>query len=258
MRIPLPLRIFVVHLIFMISVGYVAWRTVQYFFNDYQGRWERQVETLPSERLFAPMAAEVARAMLLRIETGIPESRARNREEIVEAINRMLPTMPSIERLIVLDADDTIQYANDPSRFRLYVQSKHLDEIPVDGSSARQEMQRITGEGFTQQGFLVLSDAGEALGTVLIQYASGSEPDEGDDPHRAWTEEVARTLLSGDAEVDPRSPQRQPRPEPRRRGHADRSARHRRPVGPDSVRQRSDLPRSDLPGRRAQKAARRR
>lgn len=196
MRIPLTLRIFVVHLIFLVTVGYAGWIAAQGAFTDYQQRWDRQVKTLPTERLFTPMVAEVARSLLLRVEKGLPESKARNRAEITEAVNSMLPTVPSIEQLIVLDDNDTIQYVNDPEQFQLYVEQRHLMDVPVDGTTGRRKLERITGESFTQDGFLVLGEEGEALGSVLIQYALGEDPAPGAEPHRPWTEEIARSLLT--------------------------------------------------------------
>ena len=102
MRLSLPLRIVAVHLTFMVVLAaFGAW-LVHRSFDRYAERWREELAAVPAEKLFSPLASELARSLLLRLETDTGEQEESIRRSVGDALDRVLPTLPSIERLMVL------------------------------------------------------------------------------------------------------------------------------------------------------------
>ena len=80
MRLSLPVRIVLVHLVFTLGAAAVAAVLVRHSFRSYRDQWEREVATLPAQALFTDTARELARSMLLRQESPYPEVRELNQQ----------------------------------------------------------------------------------------------------------------------------------------------------------------------------------
>ncbi len=196
MRFSLPARIFVVHLLFVLALGAFGAFLVQKAFDRYRGEWEQEVATLPTEQLLSPLAGEVARSLLLKIERGIPEAQARDRVSVAQSLNNVLPALPDIRQLVILDEEGAVQYANDPSRLPLFAVDPYIGQIPADGSLVRREVQAAPGTRLVENAFAVVDpQTGARLGAVLIQYPPSVAPPEGEDPYRGWATEIARAML---------------------------------------------------------------
>ncbi len=111
MKLSLPLRIFLLHFVFMLLLGVGTAALIHYSFERYKVAWQHQVETLPAERLFNPLAAEIGRSLLLQLEAGLPEQLARRQQEMARALDAVLPSLPSIRALVVVDREGRVVYA---------------------------------------------------------------------------------------------------------------------------------------------------
>jgi len=74
-RLSLPLRIVLIHLIFSLGAAAAAVVLVRSQFQAYRQKWASELVTIPPEAVFQPLAHEVARSLLLRLENQVPESR---------------------------------------------------------------------------------------------------------------------------------------------------------------------------------------
>lgn len=171
MKLPLPARIFLLHLLFMIALGVLGAFLVHRAFQRYEEAWERELRSLPSEKLFSPVATEVARSLLLRLEDTLPEPKEKIRTSVGEALDRVLATIPSIERLVVLDEQQRVQYTTGSVAAGITladgVDPRRLPATPPLRRSARLG----SGAEVTEVVFPVDDPAtGERLGAVLAHY----------------------------------------------------------------------------------------
>jgi PAS domain S-box-containing protein len=214
-----------VHLVFMVGLGGLGLLLVTRAFDRYKASWEQKLRTLPVETLFSPMATEVARSLLLKLERGPSEPREQVRATVAEGLDKILPTLPSIERLIILDPEQRIQYADETLALGLTVRDAEFATLLDTDEPVREKVRLGSGQEVTQV-VLPLFDhgpgeEGEAkprrLGTALVQYRSdarlgrtfaelyGQAPGEGDEPPAVdhlldpWVSTVSRSLL---AEMD--------------------------------------------------------
>jgi len=114
-KLSLPLRIFTAHLVFMIALGGLGMVLVRRTFNQYAEKWQESVEPLPAERVLFPLASELGRSLLLRLESGPPELQESVESSVAQALNEVLPALPSIENLVILDTERKVQYARSAS-----------------------------------------------------------------------------------------------------------------------------------------------
>lgn len=112
MKVSLPIRILVVHLVFTLGAGAAAAWLVLKQFDDYAARWERSVATLPAEQLLQGFGSEAARALLLRLES-YPEVAERDQERITLGLNAVLRELPSVKGMLIVDRDRRIRYASE-------------------------------------------------------------------------------------------------------------------------------------------------
>ena len=94
MRVSQPLRIFAVHLVFMLAIGALGLWMVNRAFDRYKTAWEQKLGTIPAERLFSPLATEVARSLLLKLEHGPSEPRDQLRATVADGLDKVLPALP--------------------------------------------------------------------------------------------------------------------------------------------------------------------
>jgi hypothetical protein len=85
----LSLRIFLIHALFTIALGAIAFVIVRDSFQRYYQQWERSVATQPAEQVFEAPGNEIARALLLRIEKQA-EVKIRDQDRIVMGLNAIL------------------------------------------------------------------------------------------------------------------------------------------------------------------------
>lgn len=112
MKLPIALRVFLVHALFTIGIGALAFVMIRASFEAYANRWEHHLATAPAETIFQGSANEIARALLLRLEK-ITEVKERDQDRIVMGLNAILKEIPSIRSFLVIDRDRRIQYANE-------------------------------------------------------------------------------------------------------------------------------------------------
>ena len=115
MRPSLPLRLFLVHLVFTVGAGVIAVYLVARSFESYAEGWRARVRTAFPAEMYRPFANEVARSLLLGQDADYPEVRERRRETIASGLGAVLREIPSIRSIVVVDDDLRIQYASDPA-----------------------------------------------------------------------------------------------------------------------------------------------
>ncbi len=115
MRVSLPLRLFLVHLIFTVGAGTVAVLMVRRSFERYSESWQHEVAATFAAELYGPMAAEVARSLLLGQESEFPEVREERQSRITKGLHAVLKGLPSIRSVLIVDREMRIQYASDSS-----------------------------------------------------------------------------------------------------------------------------------------------
>ncbi len=177
MRVPVSVRIFLVQLLFTIGAAAAAVLMVQSAFQRYAERWERSVATFPAEQLFQPVASEVARSLLLRLDEP-PEVRERDQEIITRGLNALLKGLPSLSYVIVTDRDHRIQYSNMPAMVDLaYVRDEYVSFLASEAPARRQ---RSFGSDQVTEAMIPVYDEGQAgaertrLGSVIVAY--GPDP----------------------------------------------------------------------------------
>ena len=153
MKLSLPLRIFLFHLTLMAGLGWLAVHLIREKFDEYEQAWKDTLETVPATDLFNPMASEVARSLLLELETDYPELQASLRREVGEALDSILPTLGAIESLIILDREGRPQYLNPPEAFELrvpfddelaqFLESERLAEREVFGADGEKMTETV-------------------------------------------------------------------------------------------------------------------
>ncbi len=68
MRISLPVRIFVLHVVFMVGVGWFAYDQWTKTLERGVERWQENIATVIEEREFGPVLNEFARALFVQLE----------------------------------------------------------------------------------------------------------------------------------------------------------------------------------------------
>ncbi len=176
MRFSLPLRLFLVHLIFTVGAGTAAVILVRRSFEGYNERWRREVAATFAAELYRPMASEVARSLLLGQDSEFPEVREERRNRIAEGLATVLRGLPNIQSVLILDRDLRIQYASDPTVQDLTF-TRPADREFLSSSTMRARTREGSTDGATEEVVVpVFEDgvdrAGGApvrLGSVLVR-----------------------------------------------------------------------------------------
>lgn len=208
MKLSLPLRIVAVHLAFtVVLAGFGAW-LVKRSFDRYADRWRDELAVVPAERLFSPLASELARSLLLRLETDSGEQEASIRQSVGDALDRVLPTLPSVERLIVLDQGLSVEYTSEPitsGSDDVSASPETLRALAATDRPLRRSVRLASGaSGVEVVRPIRSSQSGERLGVAVARFrdAASGESGEGDAAAELtpWVDRVARSLLeeSGD------------------------------------------------------------
>jgi signal transduction histidine kinase len=171
----LSLRIFLIHALFTIALGAIAFVIVRDSFQQYYRQWERSVATQPAEQVFEAPGTEVARALLLRMEKQ-SEVSARDQDRIVLGLNAILKEIPSIRSFLILDRERKIQYANDPTVIDLTFTGKEHASYFASDELVRQEITSPKGERLTRVMVPVFEDAHSVaggrrrLGSLVLEF----------------------------------------------------------------------------------------
>jgi len=145
-RLSLPLRIFLYHLVFILALGSLTALVIRESFEWYADDWKRELQTQVPAKLFTPLASEVARSLLLELERGVPESAQRKRRAISDGLDAMIPTLSSVEDLMILDADGRVQYVSPTSTHALAVDDPEVVSRLESGELSRREVLLPSGE----------------------------------------------------------------------------------------------------------------
>ena len=164
----------------MVALGVLGLWMVTRTFEDYRERWEEQLEPLPVRSLFRPLANEVARALLLKVEASADESQQRDRSLIGEGLDKILEALPGIERLAIVDRELNLQYASAPSDMALTLASEEYASLLSGENPLRRQMRLRSGQLVTEVVLPVFDDENASaerrrLGSVLVHYRPDSE-----------------------------------------------------------------------------------
>jgi PAS domain S-box-containing protein len=185
-KISLSLRIFLVHLVYILvfttSAGYIVSRIVQESFRNYGEAWEKQVETWPIEQYFRPMAEEVARSLLRETSSGFPEKNETAREKVADGLSVVLKGIPTVKSMLVLDRSLRIQYASNADALDLAF-TKEEDKIFLGGTVlSRRQITDPGGKRVTQVLVPVFDQqdpsgdaGGDHLGSLLLTWVQDPE-----------------------------------------------------------------------------------
>lgn len=175
MRIPIAFRIFAAHLVFTVVVAFAAVWSVQRAFDEYFSTWKGRLETIPAEAIFQPLAHELGRSLLLQTD-ALPEVWEREQARITEGLRSVLKGIPSVDSVLILDTENRIVYASDPTVIDLAFRG---DEEMVDLLRSEAVERRIisSGDRKVTRVMVPIFDAPEGggrrparLGSVVVHY----------------------------------------------------------------------------------------
>lgn len=186
MKISLSLRIFLVHLVYILvfttSAGYIVSKIVQESYRDYGERWEQQVATWPIEQYFQPMAEEVARSLLRETRSGFPERDQNVREKVADGLSVVLKGIPAVKSMLVLDRSLRIQYASNSDALDLAFTRDEDKRFLGETALSTREVTDQDGVLVTQVLVPVFDQqdpaggaAGAHLGSLLLTWAQDPE-----------------------------------------------------------------------------------
>ena len=178
MKPSLQLRIFLYHLVFFVALGALTAAMIRSSFENYARDWESEVRTLPPEQLFTPLASEVARSLLLEVESGTPEQGERYRTGIGEGLDAVLPTVHSIESLAIVDRDGRAQYVSSTASHPMAFDDPEILPRLIAETPSRREVELPSGERRTEVVLPVHDGTGKEasrLGAVVLRFRSTSE-----------------------------------------------------------------------------------
>ncbi|HET9299313.1 MAG TPA: hypothetical protein VFO11_05165, partial [Candidatus Polarisedimenticolaceae bacterium] len=175
MRLSLPLRIVLVHLIFSLGAAAAAVVLVRQTFRAYQRQWASELRTIPPEAVFQPLAHEVARSLLLRLETQVPESREAIQQQISAGLRAILKGIRSIEGVWIVDQAGRIVFAPDTGQIDLGFTGKTRARYLEAQELVRERLQQPDGQFLTEAIVPVFAESsvpGERrrLGTLVVHY----------------------------------------------------------------------------------------
>lgn len=175
MRIPIAFRIFAAHLVFTVVVAFAAVWSIQRAFEEYFRTWKGRLETIPAEAIFQPLAHELGRSLLLQ-KDALPEVWEREQARITEGLRSVLKGIPSVDSVLILDTEDRILYASDPTVIDLAFRG---NEEMVDLLRSEAVERRIisSGDRKVTRVMVPVFDASEGgdrrvkrLGSVVVHY----------------------------------------------------------------------------------------
>lgn len=175
MRVPVALRIFLVHLVFTVGAGVAAFLLVRHQFDEYAADWQQRVATLPSEQLLEPLASEVGRSLLLRLES-YPEVQDRDRDRIVYGLNAVLREIRSVRGLFIVDQEQRIQYSKDTADIDLVLRQEWQRDLFGSDVTVRRTVPAEAGESVTAvmvpifEGAAASAAGSRRLGSLLVVY----------------------------------------------------------------------------------------
>lgn len=176
MRLSLPLRIVLVHLIFSLGAAAAAVVLVRASFQAYRQQWASELVTIPPEAVFQPLAHEVARSLLLRLENQVPESREAIQQKISDGLHAILKGLPSIEGVWIVDQQGRIVFAPDTSQIDLGFTGDRRAQYLNAQAVTRQRIELPDKSFLTEAVVPIFADssvpahARRRLGTLVVRY----------------------------------------------------------------------------------------
>ncbi|MBZ5640409.1 MAG: hypothetical protein LAO51_16835 [Acidobacteriia bacterium] len=179
MRRLLPLRIFVVQLLFTVGAAATAVVLVRQAFERYADEWRREIAGLPVQLSLQPLVNEVAAAYLKRLGDVVPERREAARARISEGLGSLLMAVPAIASLVVVDSDLRIQFASDKNLLDLAYKDPEYRALLSSDAETRRPLASREGDLSEVVWPIFESRSGEEgvagrrrLGAVLVRYHS--------------------------------------------------------------------------------------
>jgi signal transduction histidine kinase len=202
----LPIRIFVVHLLFTLGAAAAAVVLVRQAFEQYAEEWRHEIAGLSVQLPMQPLVNEVASGYLKRLEDVVPERRDAAQERISEGLGSLLQAVPAIASLVVVDTDLRIRFASDKDMvdlaykdpaYRALLSSDVETRRPL--TSREGDLTEVVWPIFDARGDEGGAGARRRLGSVLVRYHSAqtqldSYPAQVHVVPVSW-EAVARALL---------------------------------------------------------------
>jgi signal transduction histidine kinase len=174
----LPIRIFLVQLLFTLFAAAAAVALVREAFEQYANEWRRQIAALPVQLPLQPLVNEVAAAYLKRLDDAIPEQREAARERISDGLASLLKAVPAISSLVVVDTNLRIQFSSDTDLLDLAY--KDPDYRALLSSDVETRRSLFTRDGDLSEVFWPIFEAGKSgdgagsgrrrLGAVVVRY----------------------------------------------------------------------------------------
>ena len=179
MKVSLPLRLFLVQLIFTLGAGVVAVLIVRRSFERYNEQWKQEVSIHLATELYRPWANEIGRSLLLARESEFPEVREQRQSSIASGLQGVLKGLPSIRSVLIVDEDMRIQYASDASVADL--RYTHPDDRAFLASASMQVRSKTdSGERveevvipiYDDRGATTGPEASRRLGSILVRFVT--------------------------------------------------------------------------------------
>ncbi len=176
MRVSLPVRIFLLHLVwtvvFTLGLGWVVIRDVQETYATYAETWRQEVATFPVASVLQPMAAEIARRLLDPEGSELPEEvREVQQREISRAMREFIEDLEFVDEVFVLDRELRIRYGSDLEWIDLAFRKPEFREM----FAGTGPLQKTMGEGDEMRTWFVVpvfdrEEPRGRLGSVLVVY----------------------------------------------------------------------------------------
>src|SRR4029078_668458 len=90
-----------------------------------------ELVTIPPEAVFQPLAHEVARSLLLRLENQVPEAGEPIQQQTSDGLRAILKGLPSIEGVWIVDPQGRIVFAPDTGQLDLGFTGQRRARDPV-------------------------------------------------------------------------------------------------------------------------------
>ena len=115
MRVSLPVRIFVLHVVFMAGVGWFVFWLWNQTLEEATAQMSEDLTTVLEEREFGPVLNEFAQALFVQLDASVEEARDRDQELFSQALRRIVSSVDGVDSMVLVNRDRKIEIASDPA-----------------------------------------------------------------------------------------------------------------------------------------------